>query len=233
MPGLLGTCAQLEILECALCCGTTAHACQICFVCTPSNSSQVGFVAITAVGVLACGTRVKVLLYFAPVDKDSKDSISQAETLTGVIDSYSIDSRVVGIASDGAADVTKAARLTGYLHSVCWVHLISNTLKDCAVTLEPMMKSLRRVIKQFRASNKMRQAAQEWAALAGMGNDATADEAVDGMVQQLRTKGEEGGHIGVPTSPLAARNPCSGSAVCNDSPLAHRHQGLCHCAHGV
>jgi hypothetical protein len=136
--------------------------------CPVNCSTQLGFVAITAIGYLRAtpGVRTKLLLYFAKIGKDGKSALKQAETLTHVIASYGIAALVVGIASDGASDVTCAIQLLAYLHSTCWVHTISNVVKDAACVLEEFLAPLRAVVKKFRASNKLREAAEDHATAA-------------------------------------------------------------------
>ncbi len=59
---------------------------------------------------------------------------------------YGIPDLVLGIASDGAADVCAAIRDLPYMHTVCFVHTVSNVVKDVAVILERYLKPLRQVV---------------------------------------------------------------------------------------
>jgi hypothetical protein len=101
------------------------------------------------------------------VERGGKSALDQAAVIAGVILAFNITQLVVGIVSDGASDITKASRLLPYFHSICFVHTVANVIKDAACLLESEIAPLRAVIKRFRASNKLKLAADAWVGDAG------------------------------------------------------------------
>jgi hypothetical protein len=67
-----------------------------------------------------------MLLHFSACQVASKTAEYQAGVLSRVITAYNAQTKLVGMATDSAADVVAAVRILGVPHSPCLTHIVSD-----------------------------------------------------------------------------------------------------------